>query len=169
MGENPSRDKAWDNYPVENVSWEDCQRFIERLNNRTGLDFRLPMEAEWEYAARGGVKSKGYKYAGSDGLDEVGWYRDNSGGHTHPVGKKKPNELGLHDMSGNVWEWCQNWFGAYSMEAQTNPTGPQSGGDRVLRGGGYWGDARFCRVSDRFNYVPGNRGNSSGLRLVLAP
>ena len=168
MGENPSRNKAGDNYPVENVSWEDCQGFIERLNNRTGLDFRLPMEAEWEYAARGGVKSKGYKYAGSDGLDEVGWYRDNSGGHTHPVGQKKPNELGLHDMSGNVWEWCQDWYGGYEDEAQTNPTGPQSGGARVLRGGSRWCYARRCRVSCRYLNFPGSRNAHCGLRLALS-
>ena len=168
MGENPSNNKAGDNYPVEMVSWEDCQRFIERLNNRTGLNFRLPTEAEWEYAARGGKKSKGYKYAGSDRLDEVGWHDGNSGEHTHPVGKKKPNELGLHDMSGNVWEWCQDWFGAYSMEAQTNPTGPQSGGKRVLRGGSHWYDASCCRVSYRSYTDPGGRYGSRGLRLALS-
>ena len=132
------------------------------------MQFRLPTEAEWEYAARGGDRSKGYKYAGSGNLDEVGWYGGNSGKHTHPVGEKKPNELGLYDMSGNVWEWCQDWYGDYTDEAQTNPTGPQSGGVRVLRGGSSWLNARFCRVSYRCSGDPGNRYGSIGLRLVLS-
>ena len=170
MGCNPSKNKQGGDYPVENVSWFDCQEFIGKLNARTGMQFRLPREAEWEYAARGGDRSKGYKYAGSDNLDEVGWYRYNSDNHTHPVGQKKPNELGLYDMSGNVWEWCQDWYGKYSSEAQTNPTGPQSGkgGDRVLRGGRYWGYAGFCRVSGRHCVVPGRRNGDCGLRLVLS-
>jgi len=154
---------------VEYVSWNDCQEFIGKLNARTGMRFRLPTEAEWEYAARGGSRSKGYKYAGSDNLDEVGWYDENSGFHTHPVGEKKANELGLYDMSGNVSEWCQDWYGDYSSEAQTNPTGPQSGGYRVLRGGSSWFIAGDCRVSYRnFDYVPGYRNVSNGLRLVLS-
>lgn len=169
MGGNPSNNKAGDNYPVEMVSWEDCQRFIERLNNRTGLNFRLPTEAEWEYAARGGLKSKGYKYAGGDNLDEVGWYKDNSGKRTHPVGQKQANELGLHDMSGNVWEWCQDWNGAYSGSSQRNPKGPVSGSYRVLRGGSCWSHARRCRVSGRNRSAPGTRNFYIGLRLVLAP
>ena len=168
MGENPSDNKAGDNYPVENVSWEDCQRFLERLNNRTGLNFRLPTEAEWEYAARGGIKSEGYKYAGSDDLDEVGWYKDNSGDYTHPVGQKQANELGLHDMSGNVWEWCQDWYGAYSGSSQRNPKGPVSGSRRVLRGGCFWYRAWCCRVSYRYDSALGGR-DYLGLRLVLAP
>ena len=154
--------------PVAYVSWDDCQEFIEKLNARTGMKFRMPTEAEWEYAARGGNRSKGYKYAGSDNLDEVGWYKDNSGYHTHPVGGKKPNELGLYDMSGNVWEWCQDWYGDYTNEAQTNPAGPQSGGSRVLRGGGDWDDAGYCRVSRRHDFVPGFRYDDIGLRLVLS-
>ena len=170
MGSNPSRNKQGGDYPVVNVSWYDCQEFIQKLNTRTGLEFRMPTEAEWEYAARGGNRSKGYKYAGSDNLDEVGWYGGNSDYHTYPVGQKKPNELGLYDMSGNVWEWCQDWFGAYSSEAQTNPAGPQSGkwGRRVLRGGSGWSLARSCRVSFRFNFDPGSRYVSGGLRLVLS-
>ena len=170
MGSNPSENNQGRDYPVEHVSWFDCQEFIEKLNARTGMKFRLPTEAEWEYAARGGKRSKGYKYAGSDNLDEVGWYGDNSEEHTHPVGLKKPNELGLYDMSGNVWEWCQDWYGAYSSEAQTNPAGPQFGklGFRVLRGGSRWCIARSCRVSDRFYYSPGNRDSDFGLRLVLS-
>ena len=168
MGSNPSYNKQGGDYPVENVSWFDCREFIKKLNARTGMKFRLPTEAEWEYAARGGNRGKGYKYAGGDNLDEVGWFIDNSGNPTHPVGEKKPNELGLYDMSGNVWEWCQDWRGAYSSEAQTNPTGPQSGGDRVLRGGSYWGCARCCRVSDRIFSDPGYRDVYFGLRLVLS-
>ena len=170
MGCNPSKNKQGGDYPVENVScWFDCQEFIEKLNARTGMKFRLPTEAEWEYAARGGNRSKGYKYAGSDNLDEVGWYDENSGFHTHPVGEKKANELGLYDMSGNVFEWCQDWYGDYSSEAQTNPVGPQSGGLRVLRGGSRWCNARNCRVSYRGNRGPGNwNGDCYGLRLVLS-
>ena len=168
MGSNPSDNKAGDDYPVENVSWKDCQEFIKKLNDRTGLAFRLPREAEWEYAARGGKKSRGYKYAGSDNLDEVAWYADNSGNRTYPEGRKSPNELGLYDMSGNVWEWCRDWYGPYKAEAQTNPTGPQSGGLRVLRGGGYWSNARSCRVSSRSYNGPGYRGDNCGLRLVLS-
>ena len=168
MGSNPSYNKQGGDYPVEHVSWNDCQEFIEKLNARTGMMFRLPREAEWEYAARGGNRSKGYKYAGSDNLDEVGWYGGNSGKHTHPVGEKKPNELGLYDMSGNVWEWCQDWYGDYTDEAQTNPTGPQSGGYRVLRGGCIWSHASYCRVSFRINSDPGSRSSNGGLRLVLS-
>ena len=171
MGCNPSKNKQGGDYPVENVScWFDCQEFIEKLNARTGMKFRLPTEAEWEYAARGGNRSKGYKYAGSDDLDEVGWYGDNSEEYTHPVGLKKPNELELYDMSGNVWEWCQDWYGDYMEESQTNPTGPQSGkgGFRVLRGGSYWHDARYCRVSSRYFDDPGSGNGNFGLRLVLS-
>ena len=168
MGSNPSHNKQGGDYPVENVSWFDCQEFIGKLNARTGMQFRLPTEAEWEYAARGGDRSKGYKYAGRDNLDEAGWYDGNSGNHTHPVGLKKPNELGLYDMSGNVWEWCEDRYGKYSSEAQTNPTGPQSGGDRVLRGGCGWNDARHCRVSDRMSLAPGCGDVVGGLRLVLS-
>ena len=167
MGSNPSHNKQGGDYPVERVSWNDCQEFIEKLNDRTGMKFRLPTEAEWEYAARGGNRSKGYKYAGSNNLNEAGWYDGNSGNHTHPVGEKKPNELGLYDMSGNVYEWCQDWYGDYSSEAQTNPTGLQSGRNRVLRGGD-WFIARYCRVSYRFFYDPGNGSGSYGLRLVLS-
>ena len=168
MGCNPSKNKQGGDYPVENVSWFDCQEFIGKLNARTGMRFRLPTEAEWEYAARGGDRSKGYKYAGSGNLDEVGWYGGNSGKHTHPVGEKKPNELGLYDMSGNVWEWCQDWYGDYSSEAQKNPTGPQSGYIRVLRGGSCWDRTRSCRVSSRGDFVPGYGFDGSGLRLVLS-
>ena len=137
MGKNPSDFKG-NNLPVENVSWNDCQTFISRLNNLTGRNFRLPTEAEWEYAARGGNRSRGYKYSGSNNPSDVSWDIDNSGDKTHPVGSKRPNELGLYDMSGNVYEWCSDWYGTYSSSSQTNPTGPSSGWGRVKRGG-CWG------------------------------
>ena len=168
MSENPSYNKSRDDYPVENVSWEDCQEFIRKLNARTGLTFRLPTEAEWEYAARGGRKSRGYKYSGSNSIGNVAWYDDNSGNHTHPVGEKKPNELGLYDMSGNVDEWCYDWYGDYTAEAQRNPTGPVSGRNRLYRGGSYWFDAWYCRVSYRSGGAPGSRDFNIGLRLVLS-
>lgn len=169
MGANPSYNKAGDNYPVERVIWEDCQRFIEQLNRRTGLNFRLPTEAEWEYAARGGRKSRGYKYSGSTyDLGSVAWYDGNSGNETHPVGQKQANELGLYDMSGNVYEWCYDWYGRYSSSSQRNPSGPASGASRVVRGGSFFNFAGHCRVSFRDNGDPGPRINL-GLRLVLAP
>lgn len=167
MGTNPSYFKG-DNLPVEWVSWNDIQEFIKKLNAQTGKRFRLPIEAEWEYAARGGSKSKGYKYCGSNNIDDVAWYRSNSSSKTHPVGQKTPNELGIYDMSGNVGEWCQDLYGYYSSEAQTNPTGPSSGSDRVLRGGGWCNGARFCRVSDRKINFPDYRASNYGFRLVLS-
>lgn len=166
MGNNPSNWQG-DNLPVEQVSWNDCQTFISKLNAITGKNFRLPTEAEWEFAARGGKKSKGYKYSGSNDLDEVAWYANNSGSKTHPVGTKKPNELGIYDMSGNVWEWCGDWFGDYISSFQTNPTGPSSRSGRVNRGGGWSSIAWDCRVSGRSGDYPGRRSYLIGLRLVL--
>ncbi len=166
MGNNPSYFSGT-NLPVEKVSWNDCQTFITKLNQLTGKNFRLPTEAEWEYAARGGNKSKGYKYAGSNTLSDVAWYSDNSSSKTHPVKQKQANELGLYDMSGNVYEWCQDWFGTYSSSAQTNPAGPASGSCRVFRGGSWISNARFCRVSIRYNYTPTDFYNDLGLRLAL--
>ena len=167
MGNNPSYFKG-DNLPVENVSWNDCQTFIFRLNNLTGKNFRLPTEAEWEYAARGGNRSRGYKYSGSNTLSDVAWFDDNSGSKTHPVGTKSPNELGLYDMSGNVWEWCSDWYGTYSSSSQTNPTGPSSGSGRVRRGGCWLNDAGLCRSSSRCDGSPDERGDYLGLRLALS-
>lgn len=168
MGSNPSRFKG-DNLPVEQVSWDDCQTFLRKLNAMTGKNFRLPTEAEWEYAARGGNRSRGYQYSGSDVLSDVAWYGDNSGSKTHPVGTKSPNELGIYDMSGNVWEWCQDWYGEYSSSAQTNPTGPSSGSSRVYRGGTWGqGDAWSCRVAKRCYFAPDCRFNILGLRLALS-
>ena len=165
MGSNPSSFKG-PRCPVENVSWEDCQNFIRELNSLTGRHFRLPTEAEWEYAARGGRKANGHKYAGCSSIDNVAWYRDNSGNQTHDVATKRANELGLYDMSGNVWEWCQDWYGSYSSGSQTNPTGAASGSYRVFRGGG-WYNARNCRVSDRSYSSPSDRYYNLGLRLVF--
>jgi formylglycine-generating enzyme required for sulfatase activity len=163
--------------PVENVSWEDCQEFIRRLNELTGKKFRLPTEAEWEFAARGGTKSAGYKYSGSNDLNSVAWYWDNAGTKgksspdygTHVVKTKKPNELGIYDMSGNVYEWCSDWHGDYTDAAQTNPKGASSGSDRVRRGGGWDDGARRCRSSDRSYCTPDYRFYYLGLRLVLVP
>ena len=166
MGTNPSNFKG-DRRPVEEVSWEDCQEFIRKLNALTGKRFRLPTEAEWEYAARGGNRSRGYKYAGSNDVGSIAWYDDNSGTETHPVGQKLPNELGLYDMSGNVWEWCHDWYGSYSSSSQTNPTGASSGSIRVFRGGGWGNFARNCRSSFRSYGTPSFRDSDLGLRLAL--
>ena len=167
MGSNPSNFKG-DRKPVERVSWNDCQKFISKLNSLTGKKFRLPTEAEWEFAARGGIKSKGYKYSGSNTLADVAWNGDNSGYKTHDVGTKNPNELGLYDMSGNVWEWCNDWYGNYSSSPSNNPTGPGSGAFRVCRGGSWDHGARYCRSSDRGNGTLVNRINNLGLRLCLS-
>ena len=183
MGSNPSVFQAstHPNYgdnlqrPVERVSWSDCQEFITILNQLTGKNFRLPTEAEWVFAARGGNKSQGYKYAGSNTLGDVAWYWDNipsttsgtAGYGTQTVATKSPNELGLYDMSGNVCEWCQDWYGFYSSDAQTNPTGPDSGTDCVLRGGGWDDDTGNCRLSFRTHTMPMYSRNFLGLRLAL--
>jgi len=167
MGTNPSAFKNCDNCPVENVSWDDVQDFLKNLNARfPGQNYRLPTEVEWEYAARGGNSSRGYKYAGSNNLDDVAWYGSNSDAKTHPVGGKKANELGLYDMNGNVWQWCSDFYGAYSSGAQTNPTGPTSGVFRVLRGGSWFDGVRLCRVSGRDFNSPGYRGSHLGFRLA---
>ena len=167
MGSNPSFFKG-NKKPVEQVSWNDCQEFITKLNSLTGQEFRLPTEAEWEYAARGGKKSKGYKYSGSNNIDDVAWYNDNSSSTTHDVGQKIPNELGLYDMSGNVCEWCSDWYGSYSSNAQTNPVGPSSGSFRVYRGGCWCHDAGGCRSSLRRDFTPGRSSNYLGFRLALS-
>ena len=166
MGSNPSNFKG-DQRPVEKVSWDDCQTFIQKLNQLTGRKFRLPTEAEWEYAARGGNKSRGYKYSGSNTISAVAWYDDNSSSSTHDVKTKQANELGLYDMSGNVWEWCQDWYGSYSSGAQTNPTGALRGSNLVDRGGSWRSNARNCRVAVRGHFTPDFRGINRGLRLAL--
>lgn len=166
MSNNPSRFKGA-NRPVEQVSWDDCQDFICKLNHLTNSHFRLPTEAEWEYAARGGKQSRGFKYAGSNNLGSVAWYDSNSGHETHPVGQKLPNELGLYDMSGNVLEWCQDWYDNYNSNSQTNPMGPSNGPGRVNRGGSWDGYAGWCRSSYRNTTTPSLRLSYLGLRLAL--
>lgn len=155
-----SREGAKDNEPVVFVSWYDIQRFLRKLNAMTGKNYRLPTEAEWEFAARGGNASRGYKYAGSNIRNEVMWYWDN----IHEVGTKSPNELGIYDMSGNVEEWCQDWYGDYSSSSQLNPKGPNSGSERVARSGS---NCSNCRVSIRFSRTPDSRYNDLGFRLAL--
>jgi formylglycine-generating enzyme required for sulfatase activity len=171
MGYNPSQ-YGGDDSPVEGVSWDAAQEFIAKLKELSGMALRLPTEAEWEYAARGGNRSKGYKYSGSNNIDEVAWYWDNSGGIEYgvrPIGTKAPNELGLYDMCGNVWEWVSDWYGEdyYRSAPQTNPQGPETGECRVLRGG-WWGYKQGgCRVSSRGNLYPDAQFNFLGFRLAL--
>lgn len=167
MGTNPSYYTGDMQCPVESVSWNDCQAFIAQLNQLTGEQFRLPTEAEWEFAARGGNKSQGTRYAGSNIIDDVAWYNANSTNTTHPVALKTPNELGLFDMTGNVWEWCNDWYKRYTAEAQTDPTGPETGNNRVLRGGCWNGDTNYNRISYRDNFTPTGSNSSGGLRLAL--
>lgn len=172
MGTNPSFFKG-DNRPVENVSWFDAQAFCRKLSEATGRVYMLPTEEEWEYAARGGNKSRHYKYAGSDNIDEVAWYLENSDDammdwfFQQPVGKRKANELGLHDMSGNVGEWCSDWYGEYDENDTYNPQGPASGSFRVVRGAG-GGDsyAEYCRVSSRDNIDSASRFSNLGFRVA---
>ena len=166
MGDNPSF-RVGNNLPVEQVSWNDCQTFLSKLNAATGENFRLPTEAEWEFAARGGNSSKHFLYSGSDNIDDVAWYNDNSGIETHEVATRQPNELGIYDMTGNVWEWCQDWYADYSGDAQTNPAGPASGESRVHRGGSWGFIASGCRISTRLESAPDNNLAYIGLRLVL--
>ena len=168
MGNNPSCFTG-DDKPVECVSWHDAQAFCEKLSQLTGKTYKLPTEAQWEYAARGGNKSHGYKYSGSNNLSSVAWYWDNSNEKTHAVKQKQPNELGLYDMSGNVWEWCRDWYGDYPSSSQRNPHGPSSGSYRVLRGGSWNGDARRCRVSNRGSITPSYGSGYSGFRVVCLP
>lgn len=170
MKHNPSKFEG-DNIPVDNVSWDKVQIFIERLNNLTGKEYRLPTEAEWEYAARGGAKSKGFKYSGSNIIEEVGWYSGNSNNSTHEVGLKLPNELGLYDMSGNVREWCSDWYRPYNSSSKNNPKGPtghSAGTFRILRGGNWCYGDDFCRVSDRDGSAPFYHYPNIGFRLVCS-
>ena len=171
MGDVPLKKYNGSKYPVSMVSWEDCQKFIDKLNRAFasqlgGKHFALPTEAQWEYAARGGQKTKGYKYSGSNTVGSVAWYKDNNDQITQ-VGIKAANELGIYDMSGNVLEWCQDWYGSYSSSPQTNPTGVASGSDRVMRGGSWVNDAKACRVSFRNYEAPESHYSNIGLRLVI--
>jgi formylglycine-generating enzyme required for sulfatase activity len=169
MGTNPSHFKDCDNCPVERVSWNDVQEYIKKLNAKTGKNYRLPTEAEWEYAARGGNKSKGYTYSGSNTIGNVAWYYKNSDSKTHPVGQKSSNELGIYDMSGNVWEWCSDWYGSdyYKNSSSNNPKGANSGTSRVLRGGAWNSLPAFCRIANRYDYTPTYRKYFIGFRVVF--
>jgi len=166
IGSNPSIYK-YDNHPVNQICWKDCLSFIKMLNKKLGSKFRLPTEAEWEYAARGGNQSQGYKYSGSNVLENVAWYSSNSNQMIHDVKTKSPNELGLYDMSGNVWEWCQDGFREYSSSSVTNPTGPASNKYRIYRGGGWSSYDINCRVSYRHFDFPDQRSSLIGLRLAM--
>ncbi len=166
-----------DEHPIINVSWNDCQSFIQNLNSITGQEFRLPTEAEWEFAAHGGNKSQGYKYAGSDDIEEVAWYEANSYSLStidpnfgiHDVKTKKPNELGLYDMSGNAKEWCSDWFqSGYGAVARTDPKGPETGNGRVLKGGSWMTRASFCRITSRDVSNPDKIHAGNGFRLVMS-
>ncbi len=176
MGGDPSKFKGPRN-PVEKVSWNDSVSFCQKLTNQErragrlleGYMYRLPTEAEWEYAARGGARGRSTAYAGSDCVDDVAWCGENSDKKTHPVGQKQANELGLYDMTGNVWEWCQDWFKNYSSEPQIDPVGPGTGLRRVIRGGSWDYDAAVCRVANRHYYTPTSRFTIIGFRVVLGP
>ena len=175
MGNNPSHFRSvqfliprGNNFPVEHVTWADTQEFITKLNAVTGKKYRLATEAEWEYAARGGSKSKNYKYSGSDNIDDVAWYSGNSDATTHLVGTKQPNELGIYDMTGNVWEWCSDWYGLYPDVAQTNPQGPTKGTYRIVRGGGWNNDTKDCRITLRNFDYQGSHFNGLGFRIALS-
>ncbi len=178
----PSYNLGCEDCPVEQVSWKDVQKFITKLNSLTNCTFRLPTEIEWEYAARGGMRNKGYKYSGSNNINEVAWYienyKDSKYGEkktTHPVGLKKPNELGLYDMSGNVWEWCEDWYTKeyYHNGRAVNPEWPLKGSPRffrrILRGGSWGGTANGCRVSYIDYDIENYRDEYGGFRLVLEP
>ena len=172
MGNNPSDFKKGGNYPVENVNWGDTQAFIKKLSAASKKRYRLPREAEWEYAARS--RGKAEKWAGTSeqkAMGEFAWYDANSEKQTHPVGQKKPNGLGLYDMSGNVAEWCKDWFEKeyYAKSPKENPQGPEKGQYRVLRGGSFLFDALNARASDRIRFNPSYRSYGIGFRLVLSP
>jgi formylglycine-generating enzyme required for sulfatase activity len=167
MGKNPKEltDFKGDNMPVHSVSWDDIQDFLQKINIKTGKKYRLPTEAEWEYAARGGNKSSGYTYSGSNDVESVAWMSKNAGSKTHTVGQLKANELGIYDMSGNVWEWCQDWFKGYPGSSGVSD---YTGSDRVDRGGGWSLSAGYCRSAYRNSNAPTYRNSSLGFRLAIS-
>jgi formylglycine-generating enzyme required for sulfatase activity len=164
MGGNPSNFEGDDN-PVDSVSWDDCKKFIKKINSRSGFTARFPTEAEWEYACRAGTEGA---YSGAGDLDDMGWYDENSDDETHPVGEKEPNAWGFYDMHGNVLEWCADWYGSYPTKAVTDPKGPSSGGNRVLRGGSWGILARGCRSAFRRSYGPVLGYDLFGFRLCCS-
>ena len=169
----PDETPKWgwqDKHPMVYVNYNDAVAYCNWLGEKYGGDWRLPTEAQWEYAARGGQKSRGYTYAGGNDLWDVAWFEDNAGGQTQAVGRKKANELGIHDMSGNVWEWCRDWYDGdyYANSPSSNPRGPSSGANRVLRGGGWFNSAASGRVANRINYAPSYRTSNRGFRVVLS-
>jgi len=166
MGSNPSYFTDEENLPVDRVSWNEAKRFVEKLSKLTGMKFRLPTEKEWEYAARGGMMSKGHKYSGSDVLSEVAWYEDNSEGRTHPVKSLKPNELGIYDMSGNVFEWCEDNSGDYRTLIPTILISKST--QRIMRGGSWGDNSNLCRVSCRCDDAPEHGRFINGLRLAMS-
>ena len=165
MGYNPSKFKGAKR-PVENVTWNECQDFIHKLNEMTGMNFRLPTEAEWEFAARGGLRSIGYLYSGGDMLDRVAWFYNNSGHSSHEVGQKLPNELGLFDMNGNVWEWCHDFYSGYGYTNQIDPKGPTNGAFRVYRGGSWGSSDNYSRLTIRLSKLPNEPDFYIGFRLA---
>ena len=169
MGENPSHYPGCDSCPVERVSWLDVQTFIKKLNELTEKNYRLPTEAEWEYAARGGTNSQGYRYSGGNNINFVSWYSGNSKNKPQPVGTMRPNELGIHDMSGNVWEWCIDWFGDFTKDPKVNPAGPEKGFFRVVKGGSWFGYAGGNIISSRGSDDPENKRSYIGFRLAASP
>jgi formylglycine-generating enzyme required for sulfatase activity len=168
MGENPSSFQGCEQCPVENVSYDDIQLFITKINEKTGYTHRLPTEAEWEYAARGANLSKGFKFSGSNNINEVGWYWDAAGQKTHPVGQKKSNELGIFDMTGNVAEWCSDWYedNYYTQSPKKNPKGLETGVLKAVRGGSWEMDSKRSIVWHRNNNIPISRNEAIGFRLV---
>ena len=167
MRNNPAYNKRSEDFPVESVSYLDVSMFIDSLNKLSGLTYRLPTEAEWEYSARGGNKACSYLYSGSSDANEVAWTSNNSYSKSHVVRLKAANELGLFDMSGNVWEWVSDWYGKYTSASQNDPRGPSSGIERVIRGGSWAGSPDFCRNSLRFRYLPEFKSSFIGFRLAL--
>ena len=170
MHNTPSTFSRCDDGPEENISWDEVQVFIQKLNKLTGKHYRLPTEAEWEYAARGGTKSIGYEYSGSDNISRIAWIKDNSNEMTHPVGQKQANELGIYDMSGNVWEWCSDWYDdqfyrrLYSRKP--NPVGPPSGSFKIVRGGSWYSNDYCSRPTYRDGFIPGGKSINIGFRLA---
>ena len=167
MNSTPSIIFSQPEQPVNNVTWYDCQKFVNRLSSLTGLHFTLPTEAQWEFAARGGNKSKNYIYSGSNNLKDVGWFKNNSKSNVKVIKQLKPNELGIYDMSGNVYEWCSDWYGLYKSEDYVDPKGPESGTQKINRGASAGEKDALARVSSRYTNNPNSKFQAMGLRLVM--